>query len=258
VPAALESQPETGRRSHHRLIFLLVPLLVIAAVGWRYWNSRRQEFPLVVERGRTEGIPALDEGNFDKAYQLLSAAKSAVDALGGALDDAEAIRHAADEAAIFVDPAPLLEDLLAEAARTNPEAWATRFDTLYKGRSVIIDSKIRAAPDSGGSSAYQLWYRVFSPGEASNFRDGGVPRPDRFADIDLTGFELLELAPRRNVDDRVVFGARLASFHYDSEKNHWVIRLDPRSGVFIQHPKALQASGWPVPKETDELPEGRP
>src|SRR5262249_13389827 len=117
--AVREGGPRT--RTSHRLIFLLVPLLVIAAVRLRHWNATKQEFPLVAERGRTEGIPALDEGKFDKAYQLLSAAKTAVDALGGAVEDAEAIRHAAAEAALFVNRCPRsVEDLLAEAGRTDP------------------------------------------------------------------------------------------------------------------------------------------
>src|SRR5207247_747776 len=93
VPAVPEAKPAARKRSSHRLIFVLIPLLVVATVGWRYWTQRRQEYPLTAERGRIEGIPALDEGNFDKAYQLLSAAKTAVDALGGAVEDAEAIRH---------------------------------------------------------------------------------------------------------------------------------------------------------------------
>jgi hypothetical protein len=237
------------------MLVLLLPVLVVGTVGWRFWRSYRQEFPLIVERGRTEGIPALEDGDFDRAYQLLSAAKTAVDGLGGAVEDAEEIRHAAEEAALFVDPAPLLEDLLAEAGRTSPETWATRFDTLYKGRAVIIQSRIRAVAE--GSSGYQLWYRVFSPGEASTPRDGGVPRADRFADIDLAGFELLESA-RIPVEHDVCFGARLASFRYDSDQKHWVVRLEPKSGVFVVHRKALEAAGWPAPKATSDLPESRP
>jgi hypothetical protein len=257
IPAILEveSVPKPRARSRLRLLILLLPLLVLATVAWRVWRSYRQEFPLIVERGRTEGIAALEDGDFDRAYQLLSAAKTAVDGLGGAVEDADEIRHAADEAALFVDPAPLLEDLLAEAARTNPETWATRFDTLYKGRSVFIQSRIRAIPQ--GSSGYQLWYRVFSPGEASTPRDGGMPRADRFADIDLAGFELLELA-RIAVDRDVCFGARIASFRYDSDQKHWVVRLEPKSGVFVLHRKALEAAGWPLPKASSDLPEFRP
>ena len=63
--------------------------------------------------------------------------------LGGEVEAAEEIRQAADEAAIFVsllsDP---LENLLDEAAMMSPQAWADRFDTLYKGRGVIIDATI--------------------------------------------------------------------------------------------------------------------
>ncbi len=137
--------PRPGSRTHayHRLIFVLVPLLVVMTVSWRYWRQRRQEYPLIAERGKVEGIPALEEGNFDKAYQLLSAAKAAVNALGGAVDDADTIRNAADEAAIFVDQAPIsLEEMLEQAGRTDPQSWATKFDAVYKGRAVSFDTWI--------------------------------------------------------------------------------------------------------------------
>ena len=90
------------------------------------------------------------QGNFDRAYQLLSAAKSAVDALGGDVEDADEIRDAAEEAAIFIDlSSQTLEEMLEEAGRADPEAWASRFDNLYKKRSIIIDSWITSAPEPG-------------------------------------------------------------------------------------------------------------
>ena len=58
--------------------------------------------------------------------------------------------------------------------------------------------------------------------------------------IDLTGFQLFELArPRKG--DRVTFGARLASFQFDATNNLWLVGLEPKSGVFIIHTKALDA-----------------
>jgi hypothetical protein len=208
----------------------------------------------VAELGKTEGIPALEQGKFDKAYQLLSAAKEAVDSLGGAVEDADNIRHAADEASIFVDLVPdTLESLLDEAARTTPQAWADRFDNLYKGRAVIIDARIIATPESAGSNRYEMDYLVFAPGEGSNFRDPAGGRP-RYARIDLTGLEAITLA-QPQVGHHVVFGARLASFRYDSDAEEWVIGVEPRSGISIKYTKALETLGWPSPSV---LPEEAP
>ena len=171
-PAPAETTVPRGRadgRTSRRpaLIFLAVALMVVGTVAFRTWMNRRQDLPRVAEVGKTEGIPALEEGKFDKAYQLLSAAREAVDSLGGAVEDADEIRHAADEASIFVDLIPdTLENLLDEAARTTPQTWATRFDNLYKGRAVIIDARIIASPESGGSQRYELDYLVFPPGRA--------------------------------------------------------------------------------------------
>jgi hypothetical protein len=254
--AGAEAKPKARRRSLHIWLFVLVPLLVVATLGWRYRQQRLRESPLIAERGVSEGIPALEAGDFDKANQVLSRAKAAVNALGGAVECADEIRSAADEAQIFVDLIPETpEDLLAVAGRSDALAWETRFDTLYKGRSIFIDSWITFEPSQGSAEPYEILYRVLPPGEASNFRDGKNARPDRVCSIDLTGFQLFELA-RPSAGNRVIFGARLAAFKYDSAKDAWVIRLEPKSGVFITHTKALEAIGWRSEPEGGEAREG--
>ena len=75
-----------------------------------------------------------------------------------------------------------LESLLDEAARASPQAWADRFDTLYKGRAVIIDATITATPDSAGSKRYELDYLVL-------LRAG--TREQRSCPHRLTGFEAI-------------------------------------------------------------------
>lgn len=252
IPAVIEHRPRRRSGPRVALIFSLLFTLMCGAVGWRAWMARREQLPRVIEKGRVEGLPALDAGEFDRAHQLLSAAKSAVDTLGGNVEDAEEIREAAREAAIFNDLCPeTLEDMLAEAGRLEKDAWAFRFETLYKGHSCIFDTQIEATPEDGGGS-YQLAYFVFPPGEASRFGEPGVARPDRFARIDLTGFKLFEDARPRK-DTHVTFGARLESMVYDDEQGQWIIRLEARSGVFIQHRPALRVLGLPAP-EAAEIP----
>ncbi len=255
VPAGLaERRASRKRPSHLSVVLVVVPLLVIATVAWRSWRQRREKYPLIAETGRIEGIAALDEGNFGKAHQLLSAAKAAVNALGGAVEDAEVIRNAADEAAIFDDRIPrTLEEMLEEAGR-YPERWPSQFDAVYKGRAILIQSHIAAEPVPGGSPAYQIDYMVFPPGAASNFNDQRAALPPRYAKIDLTGFRLFELA-RPTKGTRVTFGARLASFAFDAQNDVWLIGLEPESGVFIIHHKALEALGWQDAIEADAPPE---
>jgi len=255
--AVIEPGRSSRRRALHTLIWILVPLVVVVTVAWRYDRHRRQEYPLIAEEGRVKGIPALDEGNFDKAYQLLSAAKTAVDALGGAVEDAEAIKSAADEAEVFVNLCSRsLEDLLTEAGRTSPDVWRSRFDALYKGQYVIFDTHILAEPVPGKSAVYELEYVVFPLGEGTSFRRTDLAKPARIGRIDLADFQLFELA--RHVGDRVTFGAKLASFEYDGNAEKWLIRLQPKSGIYIQHTKALEALGWPSLSEPDSHLEGQP
>jgi len=255
VSAAL---PEPRKSRRYTLVFWVVPVLVVATIAIQYSKQKRQEYPGIAEKGRTEGIPALEAGKFDKAYQLLSAARSAVDSLGDDVEGADDIRTAADEAAIFNDLSTrTLEEMLEEAGRTHPDIWETRFRDLYKNRSIIVDSWITAAPEPG-KGAFDVSYKVFPSGGASQFGDSqNIVPPERIGLIDLTDFELLELSPP-HLDDRVTFGARLASFQYDSAREKWVIRLEPKSGVFIKHTKALEVLGWPRTQSIDRTAEDQP
>ena len=254
-----EIKPARPMRTLHRWLLVLVPLLVVGTVAWRVRQHVRNEYPLIVEQGRTEGIKALEEGNFDKAHQLLSDAKSAVNALGGAVEGADEIRQAADEAKIFVDLITEdLGDLLDKAGRADsPDSWNSKFDSVYKGRSIFIDSVITAVPDGTASSGFEMACVILPPGEASSLRNHG--EPDRWGVIDFTGFKLFEQIPPE-VGHRKIFGARLESFRFDKESGHWIIRLEPNSGVEITYKKALDAIGWqsdstPV---ADEPKEDRP
>src|SRR5207248_1984237 len=67
-----------ARRRRNPLLFLAVGLLIVATAGIRQWRQHRQDLPRIAALGRVEGLAALDEGKFDKAYQLLSAARRAV------------------------------------------------------------------------------------------------------------------------------------------------------------------------------------
>jgi hypothetical protein len=254
APATIEVRSSPRRGPRIGLIFFLLTLLIASTVAWRVWMNRRAQYPLIIDRGKAEGIPALEDGDFDRANQLLSAARSAVDNLGGAVADADEIRQAADEALIFVNLCPkTLEELLSEGGRAkDPETWASTFDTYYKGQSYLFDTLIESTPEDSESGAYEIAYVVFPPGEASRFSDGGLSPPDRFARIDLAGFEAIEKAGLKR-DAHITFGAKLQSIVYDAGRKHWVVRLEPKSGVFITHRRALQALGLRDP-ELVEMP----
>jgi hypothetical protein len=254
-PVTVIDRPGLGdrlRRHRNLLIFVSVALLVAGTVAYRVRRARLQGLPLVAERGRAEGLSALDEGRFDTASQLLSEARRAVDELGDSFEGASAIRQGAREAEVIVRLAPgSLESMLDEAARSaDARAWAETFDRLYKGRTVLIDAEVTAAPDGQGSGRFELDYKILPPGEGEAPRTIGL--------IDTAGFKLIEERSPR-VGDHVVFGATLASFRYDLDREVWLVRFEPDSGVPITHYKALQAlrPGWP--SDADEAPkEERP
>jgi hypothetical protein len=230
---------ERLRRNRNPLIFAAVALIVLGTVAYRVRQSRLAELPRIAERGRLEGLEALDAGQFDKAQQLLSQARRAVDELGDAYQGASAIRQGADEAEVISKLAPAsLEEMLDEAARSDAKDWSDRFGTLYKGRTLILDAHIKGVPDGRGVGSYDLDYRIFRAGE------GGRPRS--FGRVDLTGFRLFELTKPR-AGDHVTFGARLASFRFDLQGEEWLVGLEPSSGVSMTHAKALEALGWSSP-----------
>jgi hypothetical protein len=237
LAARMQASSRVRAARRPAMILLAVVLLVLSTIAFRTWRTRRSELPHVAEVGKREGIPALEAGRFDKAYQLLAPAREAVDALGGAVEDADTIRHAADEADIFVNLlSDSLETLLEEAGRTSPQNWTSQFDNLYRGRSVILDAHVIATPEDGTAHRYELDYVVLPAGD-------GTSTP-RHARIDLGGLKLLELTPPK-VGDRLVFGARLAAFEFDTDAEEWVVRFEPRSGVFIRYSAALETLGWP-------------
>jgi hypothetical protein len=208
----------------------------MATVAFRLWRQHRQDLPRIAALGRVDGLAALDEGQFDKAHQLLSRARSAVDQLGGAVEGASQIRQGANEAEIFVQLVPdRLETILDAAGRADPKEWPAQFSTLYKGRSLIVDAQVIATPDASGQGRYELDYQILPDGE-------GEAR--RIARLDLTGFRLFEAAHPK-VGDQMTFGARLASFRYDEKAAEWRVGLEPGSGVFLTHSRALVALGWP-------------
>jgi hypothetical protein len=260
TPAIAQIEVATSRKrpSPLTLVLIFVPLLVVTAIGWSFVRSIRQEYPLIVEKGRNEGIPALDAGDFDTAFQLLSDAKSALESLGGAVANPDEIRTAAAEAAIFNDRSPLLlEEMLEDAGRTKSTVWASKFKTLYQGRAILIDTIISDEPGPEPSSRYRIEYVVFPPGGTNSFNEQTDAPPDRYALIDLTGFQLFELGrPRKG--DHVTFGARLASFERDPADKFWRVALEPDSGVYITHTRALEAIGMTGGAKADVPLEGQP
>ena len=231
-PAPTISLRERLRRRRNPLIFAGVVLLVAATIGVRVWRARLQDLPRVAELGRTEGLAALDAGDFDRAYQLLAPARSAVRRLGGEYEGAEAIIQGADEAEIITRLGASPEAMIDQAARADPQVWAKTFDTLYKGRTILVVAQVSAVPDGQGKGRFDLDYRIFPPGEGNE--------AERWGRLDLSGFQLFEtLKPREK--DSVRFGARIASFRYDADERVWLLGLEPNSGVIMTHEKALDA-----------------
>ena len=238
APAAPEEPPfdlrDWVRRRRNPLIFTTVGLILAATIGVRLWRSNLEDYPRVAELGRTEGLDALDRGEWDKAHQLLSKARRAVDALGGNVEGAEEIRHGADEAALYANlVSETMESLLRSADPAETSDWPAEFARLYKGKAIVVRAEVIAVPGPDGRGGYDLDYRILPSGEGDL-----NPRRDRVGRFDLSKFKLFhDLQPK--VGTQLAFGARLRSFTFDAERNEWLVGLEPDSGVVLQHDKAL-------------------
>jgi hypothetical protein len=235
---------EWASRHRNALLIAAVLILIVGTVAIRRRRLRLEELPQIAEIGRTEGLKKLDEGEFPAAKKLLADAAEAVEGLGGRYEGAESIRQGALEAAIFADLAPKgIEEILEEAATSDPKEWPSRFATYYKGRSVILDPPVSDVPDpSRPGSRYEVNYTIYY---------GRGPRPGGKGRIDLTNFRLFELAQPK-VNEQKPFGARYASIELDPTSNEWVVTFAPDSGAFITHQKALEAIDWGVSEPQEE------
>ena len=247
-PAILVAdQPTLGEwalRHRNALLFVGLLVLIVGAVLIRRHRQRLDDLPRIAELGRTEGLRKLDAGEFHVAKKLLAEAADAVNGLGGRVDGAETIRQGALEAAIFADLAPKgIDEILEDAATSDPKEWPSHFAAMYKGRSVIIDPPVSDAPDPArAGSRYQVNFPIYF---------GRGPRPDGKGRLDLTGFRLFELSQPK-VDEQKPFGARYASVELDLSTNEWVVTFEPDSGAYITHPKALEAIDWSAPDPSEE------
>ena len=237
APAPRPSLGEFLLQHRNALLLTMVAVVVFSTVAIRLYRTHWRQLPAVAERGRTEGLAALDAGEFVKANQLLGDARRAVELLGDAYQGAEAIRQGAKEAAIIAKLIHEgLEDLLDDASQSEPPDWRDRFQKLYQGQTVIIQAQVATIPDGRGEGNYSLDYRILPTGE------GGKPKTEGV--IDLKGFRLLDIL-KPKVGDTLTFGAKVSSFQFDLEKNRWVVDFEPDSGVTMTHEKALEALGWP-------------
>jgi hypothetical protein len=236
---------EWASRHRNALLVAAMVLLIVGTVMVRRRRHLLEEYPKVAELGLTEGIKKLDAGEFDAAKKLLGDAADAVEGLGGRFEGAEEIRQGALEAAVFADLAPKgIDEILEEAATSESKAdWASHFAALYKGRSVIIEAPVVETPEPGrAGSAYRINFPLYF---------GRGPQVTKRGRLDLAGFRLFELSEPK-LDEQKPFGARYASIELDASSNEWVVKFEPRSGVYITHAKALQKIDWAADEPSEE------
>ena len=231
----------------HRNPLLAVGLVVVVlgAISVKRWRQRQEELPRIAEIGRTEGFKKLDAGDFFAAKKILAEAAAAVDAMGGRFEGADKIRQAAQEAAIYTDLVPrTLEDLVEEAATfRDVGGWSAHFESMYQGRSIILETTITTIPDPNRPDSHY--------GDAYRILVGRGTKPDATGRIDYAGFRLFELTEPK-VSETKLFGARLQTLEFDLDRNLWVVTLEPNSGVFLTHPRALEALHWPASEPLEE------
>ena len=222
-----------------RLSLAAAILAVGATVALNAWRGYREQLPHLAEVNWTEGKESLELSEYDVAKLKLGRAALAFKQLGSRDERTEQAVQLAKEAAIFADLSTYrLDEILDEAARTDPDQWARRFEIAYKGRAIILVTEIEGPPPGGASAgAYPLRHRIFL---------GRGPTPSRTARISLENFKLFE-GQKLEPGTSVLFGARLASCRLEADE--WRFTLEPESGVTMTRFENLKLRGW-VPNDT--------
>jgi hypothetical protein len=128
-----------------------------------------------------------------------------------------------------------LQELLKEALLTpRAEEWTLRFETVHKGRSVLLDDVVRRDAASGRLvlACYEL--------------RAGDEKAFVYLD-DLKILQMMPLEPRR----RLIFGGRLKSAARE-ERGAWVFHFEPESGVLLTDADAAAAC-WPTPLDAEAI-----
>jgi hypothetical protein len=114
---------------------------------------------------------------------------------------------------------PSLEELLQEASSCPAEEWQARFAKRYQGKSLVLDTVVKRAPDKKAAASYRIQVR----GEAVHL-----------------ALEDLQLFQEVSFPDpqRTLFGARLAAIQQEHPRG-WTVHFEPHSGVLVTEVKAL-------------------
>lgn len=219
----------------HRVSLVLAGVLglVLSTIGYRLWVQRWENLPQVAASNLADGEAAFDAGRFDEAKLKLRRSADAFRELGLGDERAARAQQLAAESAILADLARVtLEELIEEAAKFNPpDRWAERFNAIYRGQSVILDTTLLSR-NGGVGGGPELAYRVYT---------GRGPTPARQGQVDLKGLKLFDqLDPQPG--QPLLIGARLESLQLD--QGVWHIGLEPRSGVVLTRLEAVKSTGW--------------
>lgn len=230
-PGQIRLPAQARRRAPVAGIVLGIVVLVGGTVAYRLWRQRLQDLPHEAEIHRTEGLAALEAGQFDEARKRLGQAAVAYRTLQATDTVAATTAQLADEAAILATLShDTLKEIVEEVARLGDPDGIARFDAIHQGQAVLVDSVV----ESINADRVELDYRIF-------VGRGPTPANRKPARLDLSGFKLLAEPTRPGKGDRVLFGARLGSIRL--EDGEWRVTLDPDSGVRMTNEKALQAAG---------------
>jgi hypothetical protein len=208
-----------------------------------------QDIPARMEAGRR----ALAEGDFHLASQelgkALDQARRHPDALAPAeRRDLVQLERQGDLLSRLSSRS--LQDMVQEADLVRHEdEWKARFETDYKGKTVLFDDVVRfedAVPGDGPRRPVLKYYRVMIGGqEVQRVMIGG--QEVRLALEDLTLLQRLA----REKPQRMLFGGRLSAVER-GPGGRWVIRFEPDSGVLLTDRGAAEAV-CPAPLDPELL-----
>jgi hypothetical protein len=224
--------------------FRIVTLSVLAIIFFTSWWTVRQSLlsraVRVAQQEGELGLEAVKQKEWLKARDHLELATAALDRLGRNDPEAEAVRQYYRELRAILRPCTIpLVDLIQKAqsdyeSRDEQKRSPRNLARSYRGEWLIVEGQVRSLTreEAGGQRGAFALSLPWSPDGSG----GGV--------ILRADFPVFSKEMSPGEEKFAVFAGAIDECVWDSERQAWVVYLDPDSGFLWAHPDSYLAAGF--------------
>jgi len=210
----------------------------VLATGWWSWSRwQRNEYVVQLERELTEGLAALDRGDFVQARGALERADRAGRGLGSGAGAVAAHQYYREARTWEQLTQRSLDDFFGGLGSNEAAETARRFQQEMAGRTAIFDTIVHRGRDENGEEHTRSDWQLIGDGYQVELEwEGPV-------------WEKLQ----GNEAQRVIFGAELGEIVTGEAAGKWKLRLRGESIAWLTRETPLARFGWPLDDAAREV-----